>query len=115
MIEIDQNDLVANTSRSSEENDLVGSSRKRKLSESELDQAKIENEENDFVAGVTNTGNGAEQTHSNGPKDEEVAACRHVNISCILVHECIIPYMFVMPLSTPIFFFSLLVDALRLK
>ncbi|XP_066339723.1 uncharacterized protein [Miscanthus floridulus] len=70
MIEIDQNDLVVvNTGSSSEENDLVGS-RKRKLSEP--DQSEIENEENDFVVDVMDTGNGAEQTQGNGSTDEEI-------------------------------------------
>jgi len=63
MIEMDRNDPVVNTGRSSEENDLVGS-RQRKWPEQ--DRAEIENEENDCVVGVT---------------DKEVAACRHVNAS----------------------------------
>ncbi|XP_066339684.1 uncharacterized protein [Miscanthus floridulus] len=70
MIEIDQNDLVVvDTGSSSEENGLVGS-RKRKLSEP--DQPEIENEENDFVVDVMDTGNGAEQTQGNGSTDEEI-------------------------------------------
>ena len=45
MIEMDRNDPVVNTGRSSEENDLVGS-RQRKWPEQ--DRAEIENEENDW-------------------------------------------------------------------
>ena len=77
MIEIDQNDLVVvNTGSSSEENDLVGS-RKRKLSEP--DRAEIENEENKFVVGVTGT----------GLTDEEVASCRRVNTFFSWVHHTV--------------------------
>jgi len=101
MIEIDQNDLVVvNTGSSSEENDLVGS-RKRKLSEP--DQSEIENEENDFVVDVMDTGNGAEQTQGNGSTDEEVAACTHVNTSFSC--GCMILYMFLMScILTDLFF-----------
>ena len=45
MIEMDRNDPVVNTGRSSEEDDLVGS-RQRKWPEQ--DRAEIENEENDW-------------------------------------------------------------------
>jgi hypothetical protein len=108
MIEMDGNDpVVANTGSSSKvENDLV-ISRKRKLSESELDQVEIENEENELVVGVTDTGNVAEQKQSNGPTDEEVPAYRCISTN--LFRGCI-----VMPVSLPIFF-SLLVDALCLQ
>jgi len=110
MIEMDGNDpVVANTGSSSKvENDLVGS---RKRKRPEHDRAEIQNEENDFVVSVMDTGNGAKQTQGIGPRDEEVAACRRVNASFSC--GCIILYMFVMPISLPIFF-SLLVDSLRL-
>jgi len=100
MIEMDGNDpVVANTGSSSKvENDLVGK-RKRKLSESELDRVEIENEENEFVVGVTDTGNVAEQMQGNGPTDEEVPACSRM--STHLFRGCI-----VMPVSLPIFYFS---------
>ncbi|CAD6257418.1 unnamed protein product [Miscanthus lutarioriparius] len=71
MIEIDGNDpVVANTGSSSEvENDLVGS---RKRKRPEHDRAEIKNEENDFVVSVMDTGNGAKQTQGIGPRDEEI-------------------------------------------
>jgi hypothetical protein len=68
MIEMYRNDPVV-----AHADDLV-SSRKRKRPEQ--DRAGIENEENDSVVSVTDTGNGAEQTQGNGPTDEEVAACK---------------------------------------
>ncbi|CAD6257359.1 unnamed protein product [Miscanthus lutarioriparius] len=62
--------VVANTGSSSKvENDLVGS---RKRKRPEPDRSEIENEENDFVVGVSDTGNVAEQMQGNGPMDEEM-------------------------------------------
>ena len=80
MIEMDRNDPVVNTGRSSEENDLVGS-RQRKWPEQ--DRAEIENEENKFVVGVTGTGTGT------GLTDEEVASCRRVNTFFSWVHHTV--------------------------
>lgn len=77
MIEMDRNDSFGNTGSSSEENDLVGS-RKRKLSEP--DRVEIEDEENNLV-GVTDTGSGAGSTASKGPMDQEEAGCTRGNTS----------------------------------
>ena len=115
MIEMDRNDPVVNTGRSSEENDLVGS-RQRKWPEQ--DRAEIENEENDCVVGVTDKGAVSVEIHCLRPKftvyshsnfsrfiqippneqGKEVAACRHVNASFFVVASyciclwCMYPY-----------------------